>query len=726
MSVWVSPTTSSPGSLRKFGNLYLTKKTNNFVMSKLNTRAIIDANIRQNGQQLITGQVLNSVLNSMVTDYAEQAALDAFKEKVDALALGAFYGYFPDSSSLPVDMTTPGYAYVGLDNPYKIWNFNGKSWSDSGTSIDMNDADEEDITRNADGKLQFKDRVYGDGMGYVILRKDKTFAEQVTQANTIYEIRYDFDLSNSEITIPTGSSLIFNGGKLYGGTINFNNCSIIGDIGMILFDGITIGSLPSNKFVYSKWFNFTEQNPDADILTYLLSVGLSIIVNNGNYTLTKTITKTTLDECFISGYPGNKAKVQITFKGCDGFQVEYLEIKYLTLRGNAGYKGIIIAGSKINVDNNDISLFDFGIYRNDTGTSIVCDIKNNTIQYCHNTGIYIKGSPSGYTAIYNIFENYIVKCGDDVDDYTTNGTTGLGYGIYICGSQEIIVRYNVIEYCSCCGIFLTSTGTDPIRFVNVQFNTFEQNKRAQIILCPKNSGNFGDLVVDNAYSSYPVAKVSNFLKEFYYGSDDSASVTNIFRSGSPASYGYNKFFMLDSLHPIGYNASIASTYIDTIPSCTGVIDPSGFYKMGKNGNLASLFICFLRAGETAYIEIDVAIITGTLTSVYMPIKQGSQTYSIVRAYDSSVRRNIVRITAKEDGYVYIDGSYISGGASNDLVYSVKTIVRDAPPYLALTASERDNISPINFIGLTAFDLDNSKMICHNGTAWTYMDGMALG
>lgn len=140
----------------------------------------------------------------------------------EALALGALYGYFPDSSSLPTDATTPGYAYVGLGNPYKIWKFNGESWSDSGTSIDMNDADEEDITRNTDGKLQFKNRAYGDGMGYVILRKDKTITEQVTQANTIYEIRYKFDLDGSEVTVPTDCVLKFVGGKI-------SNGSLIGD-----------------------------------------------------------------------------------------------------------------------------------------------------------------------------------------------------------------------------------------------------------------------------------------------------------------------------------------------------------------------------------------------------------------------------------------------------------------------------------------------------------------
>ena len=59
-------TTSFPGSLRKFKNLYLTKKGKK--MSNYNSlKATIDANIKQNGNQEITGQILNSVLNQMVT-----------------------------------------------------------------------------------------------------------------------------------------------------------------------------------------------------------------------------------------------------------------------------------------------------------------------------------------------------------------------------------------------------------------------------------------------------------------------------------------------------------------------------------------------------------------------------------------------------------------------------------------------------------------------------------
>ena len=285
-------------------------------MSNYNTlKTTINANIKQNGNQEITGQILNSVLNQMVnilgtgyqfagvatretnpgtpdakifyiangkgtyekfgglevtedevvvlywdsawhkvaTGIASQAKLSELKEKVDALSLGAFYGYFPDSASLPTDITTLGYAYVGLDNPYKIWNFNGESWSDSGTSIDMNDADEEDITRNADGKLQFKGRPYGDGMGYVILRKDKTFAEQVTQVNTIYEIRYDFNLGGGEVEIPSGCVLKFVGGSINGGVIICNNTLLSGNV--ILYQ---VKGTIANKVVYASWFTHSD------------------------------------------------------------------------------------------------------------------------------------------------------------------------------------------------------------------------------------------------------------------------------------------------------------------------------------------------------------------------------------------------------------------------------------------------------------------------------------
>lgn len=93
--------------------------------------------------------------------------------------------------------------------------------------------DEEDLTvEHSDllgiDTLKLANRDNTNGMGYVILRKNKSFTEQVTKENTIYEIRYEFDLNDTTINIPNTSILYFNGGKIKGGTIIFNNTDLKG------------------------------------------------------------------------------------------------------------------------------------------------------------------------------------------------------------------------------------------------------------------------------------------------------------------------------------------------------------------------------------------------------------------------------------------------------------------------------------------------------------------
>lgn len=373
-------------------------------MSNYNTlKTTINANIKQNGNQEITGQILNSVLNQMVTTLgagyqfagvattatnpgtpdakvfyiangkgtytnfsglevaedevvvlkydtewhkvstgiASNKKLTELKEKVDALALGAFYGYFPDSVSLPTDVTTPGYAYVGTDNPYEIWNFNGESWSDSGTSIDQNDADEEDITRNADGKLQFKDRSYGDGMGYVILRKDKTFAAQVTQANTIYEVRYDFDLDGDEILLPNGSILKFNGGKIKNGNITFVNTTIDAPSTEIVFENVEIsGSLiGSNR--YAHWFEYsTTGHDDWNLIKTLFTQPGNVYLDSKTYNVDKLLH--TSQNIFLCD--------DLNVYGCNGCA---LNANYT---GASGYDSIFDITGKSNITIKDIAI----------------------------------------------------------------------------------------------------------------------------------------------------------------------------------------------------------------------------------------------------------------------------------------------------------------------------------------------------------------------------------
>lgn len=90
--------------------------------------------------------------------------------------------------------------------------------------------DNEDLTKNKSGELQFSDRLYSpenfSGKGYKILRKNMVAGknvltqEMITDPNTIYEIRYDYDLEGAEITIPEGCTLKFEGGSFSNGALN--------------------------------------------------------------------------------------------------------------------------------------------------------------------------------------------------------------------------------------------------------------------------------------------------------------------------------------------------------------------------------------------------------------------------------------------------------------------------------------------------------------------------
>ena len=94
--------------------------------------------------------------------------------------------------------------------------------------------DEEDTTTDK-GKIKFKDRAYEpdkfSGKGYKILRKNIVCntetgeskniltEDMINEPNTVYEIRYDFDLNDETITIPEGCVLQFEGGSFNNGTI---------------------------------------------------------------------------------------------------------------------------------------------------------------------------------------------------------------------------------------------------------------------------------------------------------------------------------------------------------------------------------------------------------------------------------------------------------------------------------------------------------------------------
>ena len=124
-----------------------------------------------------------------------------------------------------------------------------------------NAPDGEDLTTE-DDKLKFANRSALFGKGYVILRRGKTFAEQVTLQNTIYEIRYDFDLGGAAVTVPAGCVLNFVGGSLFNGAIVFDGTQLINPRMNVRFSG----SLANNEMSLSANTGDVHSNFIADVM----------------------------------------------------------------------------------------------------------------------------------------------------------------------------------------------------------------------------------------------------------------------------------------------------------------------------------------------------------------------------------------------------------------------------------------------------------------------------
>ena len=105
-----------------------------------------------------------------------------------------------------------------------------------------NNPDEEDLTTVINsqtnlGELKFKDRAYvpvENAYGYVILRKNQSLLLQLSQTNTIYEIRYKFDLNETTFNVPANCILKFNGGSITNGTLVGNNTKLEGQLDLSL------------------------------------------------------------------------------------------------------------------------------------------------------------------------------------------------------------------------------------------------------------------------------------------------------------------------------------------------------------------------------------------------------------------------------------------------------------------------------------------------------------
>ena len=173
----------------------------------------------------------------------------------------------------------------------------------SGGGTITNLADDEDIQSVNDGTgsnvLKFANREYNpvnfSGKGYKILRKNIQdgknilIQEMINDPNTVYEIRYDFDLDKKTINIPAGCIIFFNGGLIKNGTVNANYC-YFRYLEYKCFDNIIIKNRILNKSLSAVAFGFGVDN-NADVLNFMLkNVNVpTVTLPEGGYDIDKPI-----------------------------------------------------------------------------------------------------------------------------------------------------------------------------------------------------------------------------------------------------------------------------------------------------------------------------------------------------------------------------------------------------------------------------------------------------
>lgn len=285
--------------------------------------------------------------------------VEVVSNKVDKLPSGYYYGKFNSVEDLP-EATEKGYAYVASSDPTVFYTYlvsgAGAEWVDSGNKM----VNTVDITtpKTAETELSKEEKYYASAnvsdrpadvvietgvvrsLGYRVLSPNLSFAEQVNSANTIYEIKDEFDLGGN-VTIPAGCTLKFNGGRLAGeGALNFNGALLEGDVKIMVepawneqneFDE---AYKPKNLEIKTSWFGATADgvSDDAPALqraikclhkngsklvfdktgTYLMGDGISDDVNDTNKTLHTGYSYPSLHPClsgsnlsnFATNYPG--------------------------------------------------------------------------------------------------------------------------------------------------------------------------------------------------------------------------------------------------------------------------------------------------------------------------------------------------------------------------------------------------------------------------------------
>ena len=482
------------------------------------------------------------------------------------------------------------------------------------------------------------------GKGYKVLekniqtvggvKKNILTSVMINQPNTIYEIRYDFDLNGETIEMQEECTLKFCGGSLKNGTIRFNNSYLCGNVNILTELNGTI----KNDYVCIDWFGAEKNNVDFDnsIIFYklfnlennkpfdiILSVGIYYISNKIELpnNIKFNILGASLDETIIKP---NKL-VEFIF-GLANKKDNVLSVSFnnLTIDGNRtipesdinnvnkifNNKSLAECGLLLGNKYNYITLSNIRI-RNIDGPAIQANYLWSTLI----TKIYILNCYYGIlcTGFSNILtiskcEIYNSKFIPLVldSDYTTN------------------VLYNCIERNGGCAILAYGD-------VNVSYNYFENN-------CINYLSNY--IAIDNNSAQYNLPDFKTYILICRYNYD----INTKSLSSHLSSYGSSVYINCNS-----FQSSDINSYIITLSASDIVIE----------NNIRNNKINLLSTFNLEYTSITYTIRDNVVREAWNNIYKFSDNINIIYLNNNNELYNRTKILGIIDDDTLIKGNLIN-------------------------------------------------------------------
>lgn len=180
----------------------------------------------------------------------------------------------------------------------------------------LKDASTITLTRKFDGEISTFSSFSAVNTGISCTITDSTKKElrniltqnMINQPNTIYEIRYDFDLNNETIELQEGCTLKFNGGSFRNGSLKGNNTSISAQKEIIFRDIYILGKW-NIAHIYLDWFEVDESENGNN--TIIIHQCLNLCNENIQNTVTFPNKTLYIESCVKYGIQGIDERLYI-------------------------------------------------------------------------------------------------------------------------------------------------------------------------------------------------------------------------------------------------------------------------------------------------------------------------------------------------------------------------------------------------------------------------------